>query len=144
LFITKKQVPDAHIVFIRFAKVFEQTYTRFLDLKKVESQTKEAQIEASLERVRSSAMAMHKSDDLTKAVDVVFSELKKLEFKTIRCGIGIFNDQSKSVNVWTTSSSSKEKTSQLSGDEKLEGHPTSRRHFQCMEKASRFFLYIEK
>ena len=37
----------------RFGKVFEQTYTRFLDLQKAEAQAREAQIEAALERVRS-------------------------------------------------------------------------------------------
>ncbi|MFL0354668.1 ATP-binding protein [Xanthomarina sp. GH4-25] len=123
LFITREHVPDSHDIFKRFAKVFEQTYTRFLDLQKAEAQAREAQIETALERVRSSAMAMHKSDDLTKAVDIVFSELKQLEFNTVRCGIGIFNDQSNNVNVWTTSSNNKKETSHLSGDEKLEGHP---------------------
>jgi hypothetical protein len=39
-------------ILVRFAKVFEQTYTRFLDLKKAEEQAREAQIEASVERVR--------------------------------------------------------------------------------------------
>ena len=42
LFITLEPVPDAHEVFIRFAKVFEQTYTRFLDLQKAEAQTLQA------------------------------------------------------------------------------------------------------
>jgi hypothetical protein len=46
---------------LRFAKVFNQTYTRFLDLQKAEAQAREAQIEAALERVRSRSMAMHKS-----------------------------------------------------------------------------------
>jgi hypothetical protein len=36
----------------RFAKVFDQTYTRFLDLQKAEAQAREAQIEAALEKVR--------------------------------------------------------------------------------------------
>ncbi|MGQ7349013.1 hypothetical protein ACTGYY_11460, partial [Streptococcus suis] len=30
LFITLEPVPEAHLIFKRFAKVFEQTYTRFL------------------------------------------------------------------------------------------------------------------
>ena len=50
LFITYEPVPDAHDLFKRFTKVFEQTYTRFLDLKKAEAQAREAQIEAALER----------------------------------------------------------------------------------------------
>ena len=45
LFITFEPVPEAHDIFKRFAKVFEQTYTRFLDLKHAEAQTRESQIE---------------------------------------------------------------------------------------------------
>ncbi|HEY5369549.1 MAG TPA: hypothetical protein VIJ75_11200 [Hanamia sp.] len=36
----------------RFAKVFEQAYTRFLDLQKAEAQERESQIQLALERVR--------------------------------------------------------------------------------------------
>ena len=36
----------------RFASVFEQTYTRFLDLQKAEAQAREAEIELALERVQ--------------------------------------------------------------------------------------------
>jgi len=58
---THEQVKDEVIkLLVRFAKVFEQTYTRFLDLQKAEAQAREAQIEASLERVRSRAMAIRK------------------------------------------------------------------------------------
>ncbi len=38
---------------MRFGKVFQQTYTRFLDLQKAEAQARESQIELALERVRS-------------------------------------------------------------------------------------------
>ena len=65
----------------RFAKVFEQTYTRFLDLQKAEAQAREAQIEASLERVRSKAMAMHKSADLLEVVKTLGEQFKFLGFK---------------------------------------------------------------
>jgi hypothetical protein len=37
LFITYEKVPTAHDIFKRFTKVFDQTYTRFLDLKKAEA-----------------------------------------------------------------------------------------------------------
>jgi hypothetical protein len=114
---------EALDILMRFAKVFEFTYTRFLDLQKAEAQAREAQIEAALERVRSKAMAMHKSDDLTDAVTTVFSELDRLGFKTARCGVGIFNDHRSKVNVWTTSSDESSDSVHLSGDEMLEGHP---------------------
>ena len=64
MFITYDPVPEAHDIFKRFGKVFEQTYTRFLDLQKAEAQAREAQIEAALERVRSRTMAMHKSEEV--------------------------------------------------------------------------------
>src|SRR5437868_53013 len=67
LFITLEPCPEFHDVFKRFAAVFEQTYTRFLDLQKAEAQVREAKIEAAMERVRSRAMAMHESNHLTEA-----------------------------------------------------------------------------
>ena len=72
---------------MRFAKVFEQTYTRFLDLKKAEAQAREAPIEASLERVRRKAMAMHSSQDLANTIGVFFHELELLGITSRRCGV---------------------------------------------------------
>jgi flagellar hook-basal body complex protein FliE len=69
---------------MRFGKVFQQTYTRFLDLQKAEAQAREAQIEASLEKVRSVAMSMNKSEDLLSICEVSFKEFKKLGFDNIR------------------------------------------------------------
>jgi HAMP domain-containing protein len=50
--------PKIQSILQRFASVFTLTYTRFLDLQKAEAQAREAQIEASLERVRARAMAI--------------------------------------------------------------------------------------
>ena len=90
--------------------------------KAVEKQAHEAKIEASLERVRLKAMAMNSSTELSEAVLAVFEGLDELGFKTIRCGIGIFNDDTKKVNAWTISPKD-DSTVSLSGDEVLEGHP---------------------
>jgi len=54
----------------RFAIVFEQSYTRYLDLQKAEALTRETQVELSLERIRAQAAAMKQSTDL---LDVVVS-----------------------------------------------------------------------
>jgi hypothetical protein len=59
----------------RFGKVFEQAYVRFLDLQKAETQAREAQIEAALERVRSRSLAMHQSTELNEVVVVLFENL---------------------------------------------------------------------
>jgi hypothetical protein len=62
---------DAHAAIVeRFTVVFNQTYTRFLDLKKAEAQARDAQLELSLERIRSHVTSMQKSNDL---FDIVVS-----------------------------------------------------------------------
>ncbi len=76
IFITYKPVPEAHDIFKRFGKVFEQTYTRFLDLQRAEAQAREAKIEAALERVRSRTMAMHRSEEIADILRKIFEELK--------------------------------------------------------------------
>lgn len=71
-------------LFKRFLKVFELAYQRYLDIEIAEAQAREAQIEASLERVRAVAMGMNKSDDLLSICEVSFKEFKKLGFDNIR------------------------------------------------------------
>ena len=100
LFITYEPVPDAHDIFKRFGKVFEQTYTRFLDLQKAEAQAREAQIEASLERVRSKTMAMHKSQEITGIAVCLNDELKKLGFEG-GSSIIIMNRENGDTEHWT-------------------------------------------
>ncbi|MCB9211276.1 MAG: nuclear transport factor 2 family protein [Ignavibacteriales bacterium] len=100
LFITLEPVPEAHEIFKRFAKVFEQTYTRFLDLQKAEAQAREAQIEAALERVRSSAMAMHKSDEVGTVSDMLFSELNKLNFDLNGCSLVVIDEEKDKMELW--------------------------------------------
>lgn len=107
LFITYQPVPDVHEIFKRFAKVFDQTYIRFLDLQKAEAQAREAQIEAALERVRSRSLAMHNSNELSELVATLFDELIKLDLVLARCIIWILN-QDKSAQLWMANSESKQ------------------------------------
>ena len=92
-------------IMLRFTKVFQQTYTRFLDLQKAEEQTREAQIEAALERVRVRTMAMQKSTELSEAAYVIFQQLKVLGENPIQSTIGIMNETERviefSVTDWT-------------------------------------------
>ena len=84
---------DESDILQRFARVFEQTYTRFLDLQKAESQAREAQIEAALERVRSRTMAMQRSDELPDTAAVLFQEIKKISNEElIQLTIGNYNE----------------------------------------------------
>ncbi|EMS35284.1 hypothetical protein C943_00057 [Mariniradius saccharolyticus AK6] len=123
LFITYEPVPESHDVFKRFAKVFDQTYTRFLDLQKAEAQAREAQIEAALERVRSKAMAMHNSSDLPSTAIIAFSELKKLGFVPIRGGISIQNKENRKNLLYSATSSDKADNLSVVGWATLDNHP---------------------
>ncbi len=82
------RIPDEKLAILqRFTKVFEQTYTRFLDLQKAEAQAREAQIEAALERVRASALAMHASEDLWAVTGVLRDQMALLGEKDLESTI---------------------------------------------------------
>ena len=102
LLVTYKPYPEAHDIFKRFAAVFDQTYTRFLDLQKAEAQARESQIQLALERVRARTMAMHKSEELSDASAILFHELTTLGIKTIRSGFGIYDEPNNAIITWLT------------------------------------------
>ncbi|MCH6235766.1 ATP-binding protein [Cognataquiflexum rubidum] len=101
LFITYEKVPESHAIFKRFTNVFDQTYTRFLDLKKAEAQARESEIEVALEKVRSRSLAMHKSDELKDVVFSVFERLRDLQIQTDSTNIVVYHDESEKVEFWT-------------------------------------------
>ncbi|MBS1923983.1 MAG: nuclear transport factor 2 family protein [Bacteroidetes bacterium] len=103
LFITLEPKPELRDIFIRFAKVFEQTYTRFLDLQKAEAQAREAQIEAALERVRAKTMAMQNSAELASTAELLFLEFQKLvQQQLIQTTIGIYNEAANEIEFRAT------------------------------------------
>ena len=114
---------DENAILMRFGKVFQQTYTRFLDLQKAEAQTREAQIEAALERVRSKAMAMHNSNDLPSTAIIAFTELKKLGFHLIRGGVGLLTKENRKVILYSATSSGDDDNLSLVGWAMLQNHP---------------------
>jgi len=87
---------------VRIAKVFDQTYTRFLDLQKAEEQAREAQIEAALEKVRSRTMAMHESSELAETAAVLFKQLINLGIAPNRLYIAIIKDDNGNAEFWIT------------------------------------------
>jgi signal transduction histidine kinase len=130
---------EAFGVIQRFAHVFEQTYTRFLDLQRAESQAREALIEAALERVRSQAMAMHNSEDLSLTVNTFFTELKGLNVTPHRCGVGIVDDRTRIVRIHATDTNQEKEGKKIVGDLKLEGHPVLDQIFQHWKLQKDYF-----
>ncbi len=114
---------EAAKVFERFARVFGQTYKRYQDLKKAEEQAREANIEAALERIRTQAMAMQHSDDLIKSTTILFEELEKLELPLERCGIGIFDKETRDCQLYTTVVNDEGKMELATGITSLTIHP---------------------
>ncbi|MEZ5029265.1 MAG: histidine kinase dimerization/phospho-acceptor domain-containing protein [Ferruginibacter sp.] len=100
MFITYEPVPEVHDIFKRFGKVFEQTYTRFLDLQKAEAQAKEAQIEVALEKVRSRTMAMQKSEELKDVINLVYEQLTHLNIHVEHCGFLIDYKTRDDLHIW--------------------------------------------
>ncbi len=96
----KELSEGSSIILTRFAKVFEQTYTRFLDLQKAEAQAREAKIEAALERVRSRSMTMHQTSELHEVSMVLYDELRKLGFQFVSCGFTIVLEEEQVHDVW--------------------------------------------
>jgi signal transduction histidine kinase len=86
----------------RFTSVVDLTFKRYFDLQKAEEQTREAQIELGLERVRARAMAMQSSEELADLVDTVFKELTKLDFALSWCMINIVDESALTNVVWAT------------------------------------------
>src|SRR5690606_8597912 len=85
----------------RLGAVLEQSYTRFLDLQKAEEQTREAQIEAALERVRARAMAMHTSNELGEVVRELRKQMGILGQKKLEtCVIHLHDESPDGIQSW--------------------------------------------
>ena len=110
-------------ILLKMGAAFDLAYRRFLDLQKAEAQTREARIEASLERVRSKAMAMHSSEDLAAAIGVFYRELESFSITPRRCGVGLLNKETRIAELSTMNTTSDGTSIEIIGKLKMEGHP---------------------
>ncbi|HMK16889.1 MAG TPA: ATP-binding protein [Chitinophagaceae bacterium] len=120
---TREATPEEKEVVRRMAIEFERLYQRFIDLQTSEAQIQEVQIEASLERVRASTMAMRSSDDVGNAIGVLFNELDKFGISLLRCGLIIVNDKEKTMQVWRAHTTKAGTVGQVSGKISISVHP---------------------
>ncbi len=88
---------------IRFAKLFEFAYDRFLELDAKQKANRELAVEAALERVRGQALAMESQDDLNGVADAIFAELSGLDFDLHRTAVTIIRSESDVVKNWLAS-----------------------------------------
>ena len=127
---------------IRFAKVFGLVYRRFLDLKLAEAQTREAQIEVALEKVRGKAMAMHTSSDISETMGVVFSELPKLGIGSLRCGVALFSKDSRRVIFYAAANALESDSLTLIGTGEMSGHPEFENQYEYWLKRENYFVTL--
>ena len=133
-------IGEENAIFKRFANVFEQAYTRFLDLQKAEAQAREAQIEASLERVRSRAMAMQNSDELKELIGTVFTELTKLDIVLTRCLIMIYDPRSNDSIWWMANSEAP--TEPIGLRIQNHGHPPYAAYLKAWQEKKLNWVYV--
>ncbi|HET6723980.1 MAG TPA: hypothetical protein VFH07_14570, partial [Chitinophagaceae bacterium] len=142
LLMVSKQEPSEKVTYLqkRAAVVFDLAYRRFSDLQKAEAQAREAQIEASLERVRSKTMAMHDSQDVGETVATMFDELVKLGIETMRCGIGIMHDEYQ-MELWTARPDDRGKVDLIVGRLDMRLHPLLTGGYQSWKDKKDGFSY---
>jgi signal transduction histidine kinase len=87
-------------IMTRFAQVFGLIYTRFLDLKKAEMQTRDALRQTSLDRVRAEIASMRTADDLNHIPPLIWRELISLGVPFFRCGIFIVREEEQLVHAY--------------------------------------------
>lgn len=122
---------ESNAILMRFGKVFQQTYTRFLDLQKAEAQARESNIEAALERVRSKAMAMRTSEDIAETTAASFEELRKLGVFSFRSGVGIISKESRTAQVFADARSEDERTVALATVRNMDEHPALQKQYDA-------------
>jgi len=98
---TYKKISRSSVqIFKRFHKVFKLAYQRFIDIEKAEAQAREAQIEASLERIRSKALSMQNSNEVGDVNDVLFDEFEKMGIEMVGCGISVIDEKTDQCEQW--------------------------------------------
>ena len=121
IFLSAEPIPGAWNIFSRFTAVFEQTYTRFLDLQRAEAQARESQIQLALERVRARTMAMQRSNELPETAAILFEQFKSLGQELMQMTIGIVNEANGviefSVTDWSGSGAGVNRAFNLSIEE---------------------------
>jgi signal transduction histidine kinase len=134
---------DITSILERFAAVFGQTYTRYLDLERAEKQARESQIEAALERVRAKALAMHSSADLRQTITTIFEELKNLNVKPLRLGLGLLNPDKPEGEIVTSRIGEKDEIIEVSGAFELVGDPILEEVYDHFKKQLDYFPILE-
>ena len=123
----------------RFAKVFGFAYDRFLQLKRLEAQNRELQVEAALERVRSRAQGMRSSDDIGEVTTQLFREFNDLGIPVRRSGILILDVEPGKGEIWMTEPSGAIRKEKPFDTSEMDGHPDMARVYEAYKQGEPHF-----
>ena len=87
----------------RFATIFEQAYTRFLDLQKAEAQALDVLRRTTVDRVRAEIASMRTTGDLERITPLIWNELTTLGVPFIRCGVFIMDEEQQQIHTFLSS-----------------------------------------
>ena len=136
----ERYLQEALTILDRFKAIIALTFRRYLDLQRAEAQAREAQIEASLERVRAVAMSMMKSDDLLNVCKSVFTQLQALGFARMRnAQIYISDDPKGRFQNYNYSDHVGEEIVEVQFD----SHPNVKRFHDAIHQARDAFAHYE-
>jgi signal transduction histidine kinase len=111
--------PTAEIETIleKMGAAFDLAYTRFFDLQKAESQTRQAKIETALEKVRARALAMQEPEELTEVAKVLRHEMGLLGVEELEtCSIFIHDETMNRTECWYALKDSRSEEKKLVSD----------------------------
>ena len=91
--------------------------------RELQRKNRALEIEAALEKVRSRTMGMRSSSELSETSTVLFQQLKELNIRAIRTGVGIFDDPNEAMELWVTTGSNTEEVMQVLDYFSLHIHP---------------------
>lgn len=105
---------------------------------------RELAIESILRKVGSSAISLRGSSDLSETSALLFKNLKELGIQTIRCGVGLFDEDSDAMELWLTTTSSGEDPKQIFDYFNLHIHPVYEKVISARKKNDTYTFTLLK
>jgi signal transduction histidine kinase len=102
------------------------------------------EIEFALEHVRVRTLNMRNSSELSETSALLFQQLDQLRIKTIRTGVGIFDDANEAIEIWVTSKSENQEVLQILDYFSLHIHPAFENLITARSQKKSFALTILK
>jgi hypothetical protein len=102
------------------------------------------EIEVALEKVRGRTISMRSSSELSETSTVLFQQLKELNIRAIRTGVGIFDDPNEAMELWVTTGSTTDEVMQVLDYFSLHIHPVFSNIIPARQQKKPFVVTVLK